>query len=188
MQPAQEPETVLEQTTEEIPEFMQTDALPWENNTPSKFIDWRLGSICGVLILIAQLINFESDDLSQNVSYRPFLEKICQMFGCHLMGYKNLDEFEVMQGSFTTSGNNAITFKAVINNQAAFEQRLPNIRLTLLDYEERIFAQRLFKPGEYLPGYSSNKATIASDESMEVQLNISAPKTPIGGYYFDLIF
>ena len=32
------------------------------------------------------------------------------------------------------------------------------------------------------------KSTIASDESLEVQLNISAPKTPIGGYYFDLIF
>ena len=98
LQPAEEPEPVLELITEEALESLKAEALPWENNTPSSFIDWRFGSIFGVLILIFQLIYFETDDLSQNEAYRPYLEKICHLFGCHLLGYKNLDEFEVIQG------------------------------------------------------------------------------------------
>jgi predicted Zn finger-like uncharacterized protein len=163
------------------------ERLPWEVERKPANIKWFLGVIVGSIFLLGQLLYFESGKLSQNVSYRPVLEKLCRWLGCHLADYQNLDEFVVLQGSFTPNDDNTITFKAVINNQAAFKQRLPNIKLTLLDYNEQIFAQRIFDPKDHISGAGMHLA-IAPDATVAVSLTIAAPKTPVGGYNFDLIY
>lgn len=161
------------------------ERLPWEAEKKPANIQWFMGVIVGSIFLLGQLLYFESSKLSQNVSYRPALEKLCRWLGCHLADYQNLDEFAVLQGSFAANSDNTITFKAVINNQAVFKQRLPNIKLTLLDYNEQIFAQRIFDPKNHIPGAGKHLA-IAPDATVAVSLTIAAPKTPIGGYNFEL--
>jgi Protein of unknown function (DUF3426) len=168
--------------TDSVPE-----RLPWEAEKKPANINWFVGFIIGFVFLIGQLAYFESGKLSQNTSYRPVLEKLCRWLGCHVADYQNLDEFAVLQGSFKPNGDNTITFKAVINNQAAFKQRLPNIKLTLLDYNEQVFAQRIFDPKDHISGVGTHLA-IAPDATVAVSLTIAAPKTPIGGYNFDLIY
>ncbi len=163
------------------------ERLPWEAEKKPVNVNWFVGFIAGSLLLLGQLLYFESGKLSQNTSYRPALEKLCRWLGCRLADYQNLDEFAVLQGSFKPNGDNTITFKAVINNQAAFKQRLPNIKLTLLDYNEQIFAQRIFDPKDHISGVGKHLA-IAPDATVAVSLTIAAPKTPIGGYNFDLIY
>ena len=163
------------------------ERLPWEVEKKPINVLWFVGFIIGSLFLLGQLIYFESGTFSQNVSYRPQLEKLCRWLGCQLPDYQNLEEFAVLQGSFKPNADNTITFKAVINNQAPFKQRLPNIKLTLLDYNEQIFAQRIFDPKDHISGMGTH-LTIAPDATVAVSLTIAAPKTPIGGYNFDLIY
>lgn len=176
--------------TADIPTLTPPSAerLPWETEKTSINVNWYLGFIIGSLLLLGQIIYFESGTMSQNVSYRPKLEKVCRWLGCQLPDYQNLNEFAVLQGSFTPNSDNTMAFKAVINNQALFKQRLPNIKLTLLDYNEQIFAQRIFTPKDYLSSTAGSNFSIAPDETVEVSLTIAAPKTPIGGYNFDLIY
>jgi predicted Zn finger-like uncharacterized protein len=165
----------------------EPERLPWEVENKSLSINWLVGFIVGLLLLIGQLVYFESAALSQNPSYRPHMEKLCKLLGCHLRDYQNLDEFEVLRGSITPNADNTLTIKAVINNQAPFKQKLPNIKLTLLDYNEHILAQRIFDPKDHLPG-SVTHFSIAPDATLSVSLTIAAPKSPIGGYTLDLIY
>lgn len=164
------------------------ERLPWEVEKTPVNVNWRLGFIVGSLLLVGQFIYFKSGSLSQNPSYRPQMERLCHWLSCQLPDYENLAEFAVLQGSFTPNSDNTITFKAVINNQALFKQRLPNIKLTLLDYNEQIFAQRIFAPKDYLTDNARTNFSIAADETVEARLIIAAPKIGIGGYNFDLIY
>ncbi len=163
------------------------ERLPWEIAKPSTHVPWATGFIVGLILLIGQLIYFEHDNWVQNPDYRPHLEKLCRWLGCQLPDYENLADFAVLQGSFTPDAENNMVFKAAINNQAAFQQRLPKIKLTLLDYSEQTFAQRVFLPKEYLQASKKPSFSIAPDETIEANLTIVQPKTPIGGYSFDLI-
>lgn len=167
---------------------LPVEPLPWElEKTPDR-INWNLVAMVGMVILLGQLIYHKAGSLSQNVSYRPYLEKLCHGLGCQLADYKNLNDFEVLRGSFTPNANNTITFKAVISNQAQFKQPLPNIKLTLLDFQEQVFSQRVFTSSDYMPKRTAKTNAINPDESMEVQLQLRTPKTPIGGYAFDLVY
>lgn len=164
------------------------ERLPWEAENKSFNINWFVGFIIGLAILFAQFLFFESGKLSQSVAYRPTLENLCRWLGCRLADYENLAEFTVLQGSFTPNADNSIVFKAAINNQAPFKQRLPNIMLTLQDYNEQPISQRIFFPKEYLKDVKRTNFSIAPDETIEASLTIAEPKTPIGGYHFDLIY
>ena len=165
-----------------------TEQLPWEiDKTPAR-INWIVGFVAGLLLLFGQIIYFEGYAVSQNATYRPQMEKICRWLGCHLPYYKSLNEFDVVHGTLTPSADNSFVFKAIISNQDAFEQRLPNIKLSLLDYNEQLFAQRIFFPNEYLSSHQRASYVIASDETVEASLSIAVPKTGIGGYNFDLTY
>jgi hypothetical protein len=115
------------------------------------------------------------------------LEKLCQWVGCKLAAYENLSELTVMKSSFAPQSDQTIVFKTVINNQAVFKQRLPNIQLNLLGYNEELIAQRVFSPKDYLP-HSSTRLTLIPDETVEAKLVIALPETPVGGYNFNLVY
>lgn len=178
--PAQEPAEVAIDSA-------QPDQLPWELSSRPLNINWQLGVVLSLLVLFGQLIVYSMDDFSQSVLHRPFLEKAAGLFNFSIADYRNLNEFEVMHGSFTASPDKTISFKAVISNQAPFRQKLPALKLSLLDYEGRLFAQRYFQPSEYLTEQAASDY-IGSDESKEIQLKIKSPSTPVGGYNFDLTY
>ena len=181
------PKTDSEALDPSLPEST-TERLPWESETKPVNINWLAGIIIGSLLLLAQLIYFQSDALSQNVAYRPSLEKLCGLLGCKLKVYQNLDEFEVLRGSITPNKDNTLTIKAVINNQANFKQKLPNIKLSLLDYNGHFIAQRIFDPKDHLPASAGSQFLIAPDASLSVSLTIVAPSVPLGGYNLDLLY
>jgi Protein of unknown function (DUF3426) len=163
------------------------EAVPESDETEpaSRYLNRQVGCLAGLLLLLLQLLAYGADDFVQNASYRPYLERFCRVVGCRLTAYRNLDEFEVMQGSFTNNPDKTITFKLVISNQSEFRQKLPLLTLTLVNYEEKISARRVFTPHEYLANTAADDA-IGPDEGKEVQLHIAPLQTPVGGYYFDL--
>lgn len=177
-------ETAADETAVSLP---ATD-LPWSRENIVGSAYWRTGLIIGLLLLAGQIVYFEGYRFSQNPIFRPVLEKICAPLNCRLPVYKNLDEFAVLQGSFTDLPDHTRLFKAVITNQAAFTQAYPNIDLTLFDYTGKAFTHRVFKPQEYLPKDSITAPAMTADATTEISLNIAAPETKVGGYTFDLTY
>lgn len=163
-------------------------SLPWEVEKKPLSINWNAGFVVGCLLLLGQVVYFEAENIVQNAVYRPKIEKFAGLFGFALPVYENVNEFEVLESSLIPGDEAGFTFKATINNQAAFKQRLPKIRLALLDYNEQIFAERVFDSKKYSAGLGLKSNFIAPDETIQVSLNIAPPKTKVGGYHFDLLY
>jgi len=161
-------------------------SLPWEPAKIARRAYWHAGLIAGLLLLTAQIVYFEGYAFSQNPAYRPRLEKICERLGCRLPVYKNLDDFHVLDGSFVLRPDHNYAFQAAITNQADFPQAYPTIKLTLLDYNEKPFAHRIFQPRDYLPEMNG-AVVMAPDATAEISLTIAAPVNKVGGYTFKLI-
>ncbi len=162
--------------------------LPWEAEKPPLTINWLLGFMAGLILLTAQLLYFESSAWIQHPACRIYLEKICQWFGCRLAEYRNLAEIAVLQSSLSATDDGSFLFKAVLNNQGVFRQLLPDIKISLLDYNDQVFAQRIFNPAIYWPGAKSlQNPVIAADETVEISLTFAKIETKIGGYRFELV-
>jgi len=166
---------------------MRTQAMPWDKQNESSNAFWGIGVLLTVLLLVAQIIYFEGYAFSQNTRFRPGLEKICRYLDCKLPLYQNPDEFAVLHGSFQPLPDHGYEFRAIITNEAAFTQALPNITLNLLDYNGKRFTHRVFGPRDYLPE-SASLTDLASGATTEIRLLIAAPKTGIGGYTFDITY
>lgn len=160
--------------------------LPWEAEAKTKQDNkiWAISNIVLLLVFIGQFFFFEGYTLTQHNNIRPWLTKICSALGCRLPDYRNLNDFSVIQGSLDKADNNSYIFHAAINNQSAFSQNHPKIKLKLSSLTGAIFAQRTFAIDEY---HSSAGKLIGSNETVEISLTIQAPDTTIGGYSFELI-
>ncbi len=161
--------------------------LPWENHVPHGKTYWRSGAFLGLFMLSTQAVYFEGYALSQNVSVRPSLERLCRHLKCQLPIYQNLGELTVIHGALNPLADKNYEFRAIINNQAAFSQRYPNINLTLLDYIGKPFTHRIFGPQDYLSQPSKTTA-MAANATLDITLHIAATKNLIGGYTFDLSY
>ena len=168
-------------------ENLSSRRLPWDKESVPDNTYWRTGLIIGLLLLIGQIVYFESYAFSQNPAVRPALAKLCQLINCQLPVYKSLDEFSLLHSSFTLLPDLNYAFNVVISNQSAFAQTCPNLKLTLLDYSGKAFAHRVFQPRDYLPE-DSVASVIAADATTEIGLKIAAPKTKVGGSTFELIY
>jgi predicted Zn finger-like uncharacterized protein len=179
-------ELICETESEAVPSPIQQ--LPWNRENSGTSIHWRGGLIFGLLFFIGQLVYFEGHAFSQASTFRPVLEKICAQLNYRLPAYKNLDEFTVLQGSLSELPDHALLFRTVINNQAAFTQTYPNIKLTLLDYTGKPFTHRVFSAKEYLPKDSVTTPVMIPDATTEISLKIATPETKVGGHTFELTY
>jgi predicted Zn finger-like uncharacterized protein len=175
--------------TEEISpsEQLSSSRLPWDKASLPGNTFWKTGLVIGLLALIGQIVYFEGYAFTQNPAFRPSLSKLCQLIKCQLPVYKHLDEFSILQGSFTPLPDQNYAFRLVMSNQAFFAQPYPNIKLTLFDYSGNAFARRVFQPRDYLPENTDANA-MAADATTDISLKIAAPKTKVGGSTFDLIY
>lgn len=163
-----------------------TVPLPWEIESIPGNSYWQSGLLGVSLLLLAQLVYFEGYAFSQNPSFRPSLERLCQTLNCSLPPYRHADEFSVLEGSLTALPDHILAFRTIVSNQGAFAQPFPNLYLTLLDYTGRPFANRIFRPQDYLPVVPTTP--INADATLEIRLALAAPKTSIGGYTFELTY
>jgi len=159
----------------------QFSSAPKSNN----YLDalWTYSFLAGILLLCTQIYFFEGYTLSQNSILRPWLLRFCQTLDCRLPEYKNIDEISILQGSMEPTDAHSYKFKAVISNQARFDQPYPDIRLTLLNFTGEAFAERVFSAHNYRPELS----LLAADEITEIGFDIAAPQSKIGGYTFKLL-
>jgi hypothetical protein len=148
-------------------------------------LGWGLALVAGLGLLAGQFYQVEGKKMMNNKQLRNGLERVCVYLSCQLPVYKNLEDFEVLQGDLQRTANNEYIFQAVISNQAEFEQAYPRIKLSLLDFNGQIFAQRIFYPLDY--HHPDPKDFIPAAETVEMSLAIAPPAQKVGGYTFELM-
>lgn len=160
-------------------------SLPWDEESHSRSSFWGLGvALCSAL-LVVQIIYFNGESYPQNARIRPLLITLCDYLGCQLPDYNNLHQISLI-GSFNPMPDQNYEFHAAISNQSPFFQAFPNIRLTLLSFNGRPFAARIFLPQDYLPG-PMHKSKMKPTITTEINLKIAAPRSAIGGSSFELV-
>lgn len=143
-----------------------------------------IGGVFLFFLLLFQVYFFESYNMTQNPTLRPWLKKGCTVIpGCKFPHYKNLNELTILDGHFEPAEDYYI-FKTTIINQSLFSQKLPSIRLILIDFTGGPFAERIFLPTEYS---KEPKILLKSETSKKITLTIATPANKVGGYNFELI-
>lgn len=112
---------------------------------------WVLLILTALVTVLGQLIWFNSKELARQTDYKPYIEPLCQHFGCQLPSKIDLNRIELLSGDVRShpTYKNALLITATFINRAQFDQPYPNVALTLSDLSGNIVAQRNFKPEEY---------------------------------------
>ncbi|OQW71923.1 MAG: hypothetical protein BVN35_15030 [Proteobacteria bacterium ST_bin11] len=151
----------------------------WQQTSAAWFIATSLVS----LLFVAQILYFEGYALTMQPQFRPHLDKLCAILACRLPPYKNLQELSVSHSDLRLQRDTSYLFSAVLSNQAPFAQAVPDLKLTLLNFNGQAVADRVFSPNQYLAGPTS----LAAEQTVEIKLAIVAPAAAVGGYTFTLL-
>jgi len=146
---------------------------------------WLAGLCAALLLLLGQAVYFEGGHLAQNSDIRPWLERVCGSFGCHLPGYRDISRLEILRSSFRIRSDQNYRLRIAVVNRAEFAQAYPQLKLGLTDYGGDTIAVRIFSPEEYHP--EDPRATIPSRGAEEIDLDIAAPTVPVGGFSLELL-
>ncbi len=159
--------------------------LPWELMKRTRLnIHWNLSCCLLGLLLIFQIYWFQSNNLVQSITTRPWLVSICEQINCVLPTYNNIAKIKILHGDLRATKNHQLMVQVVFSNDGQFKQVYPGLKLTLLRYNGDVLAQRVFSVKEYLPGKLQHH--VASGEQVDVKFIIAEPPEKVGGYKFEL--
>jgi len=133
--------------------------------------------VLAVLSRLAQYIYFNRDILLKDPAYRPWLERICESFNCHLPVL--VDHSLISTKDFVVRSHpdyaNALLVNAVIVNNASFDQPFPDLTLQFEDLQGQVVAQRRFQPGDYLKGELRGAVFMPVHQPIRLELEILDP-------------
>ncbi len=144
---------------------------------------WLVATSLMSVLLLAQVLYFEGYRLTMQPQIRVGLDKICSAIACRLPPYRNREEWSVSHSNLQVQTDGSYLFSAAVSNQALFTQIVPDLKLTLLNFNGQAIAGRMFSASEYLPKLTS----LATEQTVEIRLAVVAPTAPIGGYTFNLL-
>ena len=155
---------------------------PWQKSSAPQHTVWFIGSLFGLMILLFQIHYFMGYPLAQNSQIRPWLQYFNKTLNYPLPPYHNLNEFTAIGSSLQNTRNNTYHLRASFINHAPFAQPLPQLQLTLRNLQGGILAQRIFKPQEYLSPTKPKNTLIQHNATLDIDLMLALPPSPIGGY------
>ena len=191
----------LSASAKEIPLSTDTDVefFPEEDfEEPSKnwgnLLFWSLLACFFASLLGIQTVWFLKRDLIlQEPNLRPWLERFCYTFLCHLPETRDVKSFHIQEALIRVHPdmNNVIEVKITFSNGALFPQPYPEIQLTFQNTDQTPLAQRRFQPTEYLPPASGKIMRAGSSVYVQLHLkdtlNIIDNGKIVVGYNFDFL-
>ena len=116
-------------------------------------------SLALVIVLVAliglggQFVFFKLPALSQELAYRPWLQKFCSLLPCELDAYSehSLISVERLQVRAHPSLEGVLVVELVLTNRASLEQVYPPLLLRFDDLSGDQVAARRLSAEEYLP-------------------------------------
>jgi predicted Zn finger-like uncharacterized protein len=148
---------------------------------------WRIGTPLALLLLIAQVVNHNRDELAATARFNGPLTALYGALGVHLVPGWDLRAYDVRQLGAEASppGSGLITVHASIKNAAPQAQPLPLLRVTLQDRFGNRIAARDVTPRAYLPAAAATMATLSAGQRIDAAMGFVDPGANAVGFEID---
>lgn len=144
---------------------------------------WAFGIVIMIVLLLLQLVNVNRDALAQNPVVGPSLMALYSAMGRPLTPPRSVNGWDV-SGLNVTSDPQApgvLSITGSLENQAAYTQPWPYLRVELTDRFGQALRGRDFKPADYLP--SGQAATLlATGHAARFRIDIADPGADAVGF------
>ncbi len=149
---------------------------------------WAILSLLAIVLLAAQYLWFNRQQLSRHDELVPLYSQICQHLQCNLETPIMLDQLSPRKLTIRQHPDyqGALSVNLLLENQAKIAQPFPAIQLSFSDRLGRLISQRLFQPDEYLDAAPDDTLKIAARQSVQIQFAILDPGRRALSYEIDL--
>lgn len=136
-----------------------------------------------IVVLALQYIDANIETLDSSVNFAPFKPYVCRVIGCPPPERSQLDRLVSEQLLVRSHPRyaQALEVNLVFRNDAAEAQPFPAIELGFHDTSNRLLANRLFQPAEYLPT-ELRTSDMPARSSYQVQLEMVDPGSEAVNY------
>lgn len=136
-------------------------------------------------LLSAQLVYFARSPLAAwQPALRPYLEAACAPLHCTVPLPRDRDALRVESSSLETDPESPANarLRVAFSNRAGHELAWPHVMLTLTDVSDKVLAQRVFAPRDYLKAGDMKKTGIPPRQEYEVLLDLNMANLAAAGY------
>ena len=150
---------------------------------------WSVAILLLLATALAQIVWISRDDLQGYPEVRELLESFCAQTGCALPPWHEPERFVISSRSVKThpKSSRALQIQLAFSNTARFPQPLPLLQLRLYDTNEKLSAQRVFRPDEYLSDAGINTALVMPGQSVAVEMALADPGADVTGFKIDFL-
>jgi predicted Zn finger-like uncharacterized protein len=148
---------------------------------------WRIGVPLALLLLSAQIIHHNREELAASARFNRPLTALYGAFGVRLAPKWDLHAYDVRQlgAEASPAGSGLITVRASIKNAARQAQPLPLLRVTLQDRFGNPIAARDVTPRLYLPHASSAVSFLSAGQRVDAEMGFVDPGANAVGFEID---
>jgi len=149
---------------------------------------WFLLALPLLALLTLQYLYFNIKPLSQNPDVRPVLLTMCSVLGCEVPLQRAPEQIKLVERDIRAheSKKDVLVVKAVMVNDAPFQQPFPVMQLSMHDITGHIMSGRRFTPDEYLADIGTNiPAGIPPRKSVAIRLELVDPGKEAVGFEFE---
>lgn len=160
---------------------LNQDPLHLEWRAPGKpwgrWLGWGALNLLAAAALASQYALYHFAELARQDKYRPWFETVCPQLGCTLPSKVDINLIKssnlVVRSHPDFAG--ALVVDAILYNRASFSQPFPLLELRFSDMNNRLLANRSFKPSEYLAGELSGQSEMPPQTPIHISLDILDP-------------
>jgi predicted Zn finger-like uncharacterized protein len=143
----------------------------------SELLKWGALSLAALLVLAAQYLVFNFNELSRSAGWRPFYANVCGAVGCKL---PSMSDVSRLRGSNLVVRSHpqvadALVVDVIVTNDAQHPQPFPLLELGFTSLNGRAIASRRFLPEEYLRGDLKGMELMPTGVPVRLSLEILDP-------------
>lgn len=137
---------------------------------------WLLANLALVIALVIQIGYLKFDSWSRIEPYRGYYALACPVFGCTLPTQNAFNKIKIsLVVRADPDSTDVLQADAILVNTAEFKQPFPPLALRFSDFNDRVVAERVFLPEEYLRGELAGATELAPDQPVQLRLKLADP-------------
>jgi predicted Zn finger-like uncharacterized protein len=142
-----------------------------------KQLAWASLALVAAIMLAGQYLWQELERYAQVASVRPVYEWACNLTGCELPVYNDIDAIQSSNLSVRShpAVDNALSVSVEFRNAASFAQRFPIMVLSFNSASNSVIALREFAPDDYLPPALRSRTLLPPQTPVQVSLELMDP-------------
>lgn len=169
----------------ETPDSILLSELPARRPFPWAAVGRGLLGLSLLAVLAGQATFFLRGELAaRHPVTRPYLERACAPLGCAVPLPRQRALLQVESSGLETDLEHPARarLRVAFSNRAAQAMAWPDLVLTLTDVRDTPVAQRVFRPGEYLPPKRVVQSGMQAREEIELRLDLDLGRLSAAGY------